>query len=249
MECFLLTESWDTVHMHTPNLCKFGSKCNGKCRELKGHFNHPNQKYCLEINCTNPKCILNHLLDWKGNKKNIKLILVKEFARGIYSVYNVKCENVYDVKAKSIVINAKIKNIISQLVIDNVDLDNKSPGFELVKALEEEIRVSEQLAFAKEDPIRAKQILDMKNEILECRKMRIEEEKILKMRRLKIFFDMKRSCEEYEKFLKRKFQGVAHIYQLIIDFIESQALIIDFIEPQALIIPTFENLERGSLMH
>lgn len=219
--------------MHTPTICKLGSRCNGKCRELKGHFNHPNRKYCLEINCTNPKCILNHLLDWKGNKKNIKLILVKEFARGIYGVYDVKCENVYDVKTKSIVIDVKTKNIISQLVIDNVDLDNESPGFELVKALEEEIRVSEQLAFAKEDPIRAKQILDMKNEKLERGKMRIEEENILIMRRLKIFFDMKRSCEEYEKFLKKKFQGLAHIYHLIIDFVD----------PPSLIISTFEDLE------
>ena len=237
MECLLLDERWNTIYMRTPNLCKFGSKCNGKCRELKSHFNHLNEKYCLEINCTNPNCILNHLLDWKGNKKNIKLILVKEFARGIYGAYDVKFKNVYDIKVKSsirqLVIDAKIKNIISQLVIDNVDLDNKTPGFELVKALEEEIRVSEQLAFAKEDPITAKQILDMKNEKLERVKMRMEEHNILIMRRLKIFFDMKRSCEEYEKILKKKFQGISHIYQLIIDFIE----------PPALIISTFENLE------
>ena len=202
---FFVNES-KFVAIYTPYDCKFGSKCNGSCVKLKYQVNHPDQKYCLKINCINPDCRLNHLLDWKGisDQKHIKYISAKDYASSIYSNYG--------------------DEIIRQIVISNTNLFMRTTECELLKALEMEIECREHFPFEIADPIRIKEILDKENDKLKKKMLKIEEQIRSGQMMVKLYINIRNSGdveEEYKNYIKNRFYnlGKFSIFKLIDEFV------------------------------
>lgn len=218
-EGYFIDDNYGLCKIRTPGICTYGSKCNGKCKNPGNQFNHPSRKYCLEINCTSPDCDLNHLLDWKGipDKNKIKFLSAEDYARGIYSIYNRNGNDGNDDNGNED--DDTGKEIIWQLPIDNVD-----SSFALFKALYDEILLTEQMAFERQDPIIIKQILDKKNEELRKEEMLKKEKRRLGRMMVKVLINIRNSGdveEEYTNNLKLKFHNLnkSNLFQLILEFL------------------------------
>jgi hypothetical protein len=206
MKLNFFVNGWKMIYIYTPNECKFGYKCNGSCVKLKYNVNHPDQKYCLKINCTNPDCRLNHLLDWKGirDQNYIKYISARDYASSIYSNYG--------------------DEFIRQIVIDNTNLFMRTTECELLKALELEIERHEHFTFETADPIRIKKILDKENDKLKKKMLKIEEQIISGKMMVKLYINIRNSGdveEEYKNYIKNRFNNLRkfNIFKLIDEFV------------------------------
>ena len=117
--------------MSIPLLCKFDRKCNGNCHINGLQLNHTGRKYCVQFNCKNIECRLNHPILWKG-LPNISDIseLSCDYAHQIYVTCGI--------------------NIIRQIVFDNYDLNLTSTNL-FYKSFEREIEIYEQNLLEKED--------------------------------------------------------------------------------------------------